>query len=196
MLIRLVLTKGGQMNTLRSYSPGGAIPTLGRLVCSAFAAAVLVVVLLPATPSDATPVTTTGGEALHWGSFFGNGSADNDLVTSPVAVDLPGTVVEVATSNSTQYASCRTARSTPGGSATKGSSETDPRPTRTPRPSRCSSRPGSRIASLPTDAMPYNTGLALDTTGRAWGWGTTRPGSSVSGRPASRRRPSPSRSPG
>ncbi len=30
---------------------------------------------------------------------------------------------------------------------------------------------GVTIARLPTDAMPYNTGLAVDTTGQAWGWG-------------------------
>jgi alpha-tubulin suppressor-like RCC1 family protein len=32
------------------------------------------------------------------------------------------------------------------------------------------------IASLPTDAMPYNTGLAIDTTGQAWGWGDNSAG--------------------
>jgi alpha-tubulin suppressor-like RCC1 family protein len=30
---------------------------------------------------------------------------------------------------------------------------------------------GVTIASLPTDAMPYDTALALDSTGQAWGWG-------------------------
>jgi alpha-tubulin suppressor-like RCC1 family protein len=28
-----------------------------------------------------------------------------------------------------------------------------------------------RIASIPTDAMPYDTALAVDTNGNAWGWG-------------------------
>jgi alpha-tubulin suppressor-like RCC1 family protein len=28
-----------------------------------------------------------------------------------------------------------------------------------------------KIASIPTDAMPYNTGLAVDTQGHVWGWG-------------------------
>ncbi len=37
--------------------------------------------------------------------------------------------------------------------------------------------PGVRIASIPTDAMPYDTGLAVDTHGTAWGWGLNHGGS-------------------
>jgi alpha-tubulin suppressor-like RCC1 family protein len=32
--------------------------------------------------------------------------------------------------------------------------------------------PGVKIAKLPDDVMPYNEGLAIDTTGHIWGWGT------------------------
>ena len=28
-----------------------------------------------------------------------------------------------------------------------------------------------KIASIPTDAMPFDTGLAVDTNGHVWGWG-------------------------
>jgi alpha-tubulin suppressor-like RCC1 family protein len=31
--------------------------------------------------------------------------------------------------------------------------------------------PGVKIASIPTDVMPYDSALAVDTAGRAWGWG-------------------------
>ena len=31
---------------------------------------------------------------------------------------------------------------------------------------------GVRIASLPDDVMPYDEGLAIDTAGNVWGWGT------------------------
>jgi len=30
---------------------------------------------------------------------------------------------------------------------------------------------GVRIASIPTDVMPFNTALAIDTNGHVWGWG-------------------------
>jgi alpha-tubulin suppressor-like RCC1 family protein len=35
---------------------------------------------------------------------------------------------------------------------------------------------GVRIAWLPTDVMPFNTALAVDTQGHVWGWGYNRDG--------------------
>ena len=40
----------------------------------------------------------------HWGSFFGASKGIFDVATAPVTIKLPGTVAEVGTSNSTQYA--------------------------------------------------------------------------------------------
>jgi alpha-tubulin suppressor-like RCC1 family protein len=39
-----------------------------------------------------------------------------------------------------------------------------------------------RIASIPTDAMPYNTALAVDTRGHVWGWGNNGGGELCLGR--------------
>ena len=42
---------------------------------------------------------------MHWGSYFGGRKGRIfDIQTSPVAVTVPGTVAEVGTSNSTEYA--------------------------------------------------------------------------------------------
>ena len=40
----------------------------------------------------------------HWGSFFGGGGGNFDVVTKPTNVLLPGVVAQVASSNSTEYA--------------------------------------------------------------------------------------------
>jgi alpha-tubulin suppressor-like RCC1 family protein len=123
---------------------------------------------LPA-PVVARHVTAT---VKHWGSFFGAGKDINyDTQSSPVDVTLPGPVAEVGSSNSTQYALLTDGSLYAWGLGTQGqlgdgrsqNSFGHPVQVRFPR--------GVRIASIPTDAMPYNTALAVDTEGHAWGWG-------------------------
>jgi alpha-tubulin suppressor-like RCC1 family protein len=109
--------------------------------------------------------------AAHWGSFFGNGNAHNDTLLLPTSIQLPGPVVEVATSNSTQYALLADGSVYAwglGGDGQLGNGTTADSFT---VPMRVQFPAGVTIASLPTDSMPYNTGLAIDTTGHAWGWG-------------------------
>jgi alpha-tubulin suppressor-like RCC1 family protein len=131
----------------------------------------------PAT--RATPAVTSSVE--HWGSFFGGSNGFYDLHTSPVAVRLPGTVAEVGTSNSTEYALLTNGsvyawglgtQGQLGNGATENSFET-PVLVHFPR--------GVKIASLATDAMPYDTGLAIDTHGNAWGWGINTGGELCTG---------------
>jgi alpha-tubulin suppressor-like RCC1 family protein len=120
-----------------------------------------------ASPAGAAPLD----QATHWGSFFGNGSSHNDQLLTPTVVDLPGRVVEVATSNSTQYALMANGSVYAwglGGAGQLGDGATADSFTTAVR---VAFPTGVTIASLPTDAMPYNTGLAIDTAGNAWGWG-------------------------
>jgi alpha-tubulin suppressor-like RCC1 family protein len=108
----------------------------------------------------------------HWGTFFGaRAGMDYDTRTAPTAVALPGQVAEIGTSNSTEYALLTSGRLYAWGLGTTGelgdggdsNSFTTPVLVRFPR--------GVKIASIPTDVMPYDTALAVDTTGHVWGWG-------------------------
>jgi len=57
------------------------------------------------TAKRSAPVVVVPSTVEHWGSFFGGKRNVNyDLDSSPVALTVPGTVAEVGTSNSTQYA--------------------------------------------------------------------------------------------
>ncbi len=126
---------------------------------------------MAASESPAPPVEVPS-TVEHWGSFFGARKGTNyDLATSPVAVTVPGTVTEIGTSNSAEYALLTNGSLYAWGLGTQGelgdgswvNSFTQPVRVRFPR--------GVKIAYIPTDAMPYDTGLAVDTKGRAWGWG-------------------------
>jgi alpha-tubulin suppressor-like RCC1 family protein len=119
------------------------------------------------TALSRSPATTV----KHWGSFFGGPRGNFDTRTSPVAITLPGSVAEVATSNSTEYALLANGRLYAWGLGTQG--ELGDRSNRNSfdKPVRVRFPAGVRIAYLPTDVMPYDTGLAVDTNGRAWGWG-------------------------
>jgi alpha-tubulin suppressor-like RCC1 family protein len=118
----------------------------------------------------ADPAVTATVE--HWGTFFGASRGVNyDTRKAPAAVTLPGTVAEIGTSNSTEYALLTNGRLYAWGLGTAGelgdgqtqNSFTKPVLVRFPR--------GVKIASIPSDVMPYDTALAVDTTGHVWGWG-------------------------
>jgi alpha-tubulin suppressor-like RCC1 family protein len=113
------------------------------------------------------------GTVDHWGAYAGSGGT---LLLRPVSVSLPSPVAEVGSSNSTEYALLDdgTLYAWGGGSegqlgnGTTKSSFTNPVQVRFP--------PGVRIASIPTDVMPFDTGLAIDTNGHVWGWGFNKNG--------------------
>jgi alpha-tubulin suppressor-like RCC1 family protein len=124
----------------------------------------------PSPAAKADPPATAVVE--HWGTFFGAARGVNyDTRTAPAAVTLPGPVAEIATSNSTEYALLTDGRLYAWGLGLEGelgdgqtlSSFVRPVLVRFPR--------GVKIASIPSDVMPFDTGLAVDTTGHVWGWG-------------------------
>jgi alpha-tubulin suppressor-like RCC1 family protein len=121
------------------------------------------------TPAVARQVTAV---VEHWGSFFGAGKATNyDTELSPVAVTLPGPVAEVGSSNSTQYALLTDGSLYAWGLGTRGQLGDGRRRNSFDQPVRVRFPHGVKIASIPADAMPYDTALAVDTEGHAWGWG-------------------------
>ena len=105
----------------------------------------------------------------HWGYFFGGSTGDPDL--SPAPVTVPGTVAEVGSSNSTEYALLTNGRLYAWGLGTEGQLGDGGTANSFTKPMRVLFPAGVKIASIPTDAMPYDTALAVDTTGRVWGWG-------------------------
>ena len=84
---------------------------------------------------------------------------------------LPGTVAEVGTSNSTQYALLADGSLYAWGLGTQGQLGDGRKESSFARAVRVRFPAGVKIASIPADAMPYDTALAVDTKGRAWGWG-------------------------
>ena len=129
--------------------------------------------------SKATPPVTSTVE--HWGSFFGGSNGFYDLHTSPVAVRLPGTVAEVGTSNSTEYALLTNGSMYAWGMGTQGQLGNGTTENSFETPVLVHFPRGVKIASLATDAMPYDTGLAIDTHGNAWGWGDNSGGELCTG---------------
>jgi alpha-tubulin suppressor-like RCC1 family protein len=109
---------------------------------------------------------------MHWGSYFGGRKGLNyDIETQPVPVTVPGTVAEVGTSNSTEYALLTNGSLYAWGLGTDGELGDGRGRSSFTRPVQVRFPAGVTIASIPTDVMPYDTGLAVDTQGNVWGWG-------------------------
>src|SRR5487761_1400907 len=145
-------------------------------LCAVAAAAVLIGGCSPGhspRPRSATgpALPTPAAAVLHWGSFFGGAAGNFGTTTSPAVMTLPGTVAEVGTSNSTQYALLADGSLYAWGLGTQGQLGDGSRETSLARPVRVRFPPGVKIASVPADAMPYDTALAVDTAGRVRGWG-------------------------
>ncbi len=124
-------------------------------------------------PSSATMThrETATSVVRHWGSFFGGVKGNFDTQTSPVTVTLPGTVAEVGTSNSTEYALLTNGSLYAWGLGTQGQLGDGRGANSFGRPVRVRFPAGVTIASIPADVMPYDSGLAVNTRGNVWGWG-------------------------
>jgi alpha-tubulin suppressor-like RCC1 family protein len=117
------------------------------------------------------------GRAEHWGAFFGdNIGADSNLTLRPFPLRFEAPVREVGTSNSTQYALLDDGTLWAWGQGTNGQLGNGARQNSFSAPVRVRFPAGVKIASIPPDAMPYDTGLAVDTHGNAWGWGFNKKG--------------------
>jgi alpha-tubulin suppressor-like RCC1 family protein len=126
----------------------------------------------PGRHSSRTAVTRSVTATVeHWGSFFGGRPGNFGTETSPATMTLPGTVAEVGSSNSTEYALLTDGRLYAWGLGSQGQLGDGGQQDSFHRPVLVHFPPGVQIASIPTDVMPYDSALAVDTEGRAWGWG-------------------------
>jgi alpha-tubulin suppressor-like RCC1 family protein len=121
--------------------------------------------------SAAMATQETTSPVRHWGSFFGGVKGNFDTEKEPVTMTLPGAVAEVGTSNSTEYALLTNGSLYAWGLGTQEQLGDGRRVNSFTSPVRVRFPAGVKIASIPADVMPYDSGLAVDTHGNAWGWG-------------------------
>jgi alpha-tubulin suppressor-like RCC1 family protein len=133
---------------------------------------------IPADAQSRAAHAATSGTVRHWGTFFGgtNTFTPEDMTTSPASLSLPGSVAEVATSNSSQYALLSNGSVYAWGLGNAGQLGDGATGNSFTKPVRVRFPAGVKIASLPIDVMPFDTGLAVDTKGHVWGWGDNQGG--------------------
>jgi alpha-tubulin suppressor-like RCC1 family protein len=126
-----------------------------------------------AASAQQVPKTSARATIKHWGAYVGGlrNPTPYDLQRSPVALSLPGRIAEIATSNSSEYALLTNGRLYAWGLNNRGQLGDDSTKNSFTRPVRVRFPAGVRIRSIPIDVMPFDTALAVDTTGQAWGWG-------------------------
>ena len=121
-------------------------------------------VLTPAT-SWATQTQRTYNWGYPWGDPFGL----QYFGPTPVG-GIPGTVVQISTSNSASYALTKTGEVWAWGVGRGGALGNGTQPKSTTTPVQVIFPSGVKIASLPSP-MPFDTGMAIDRHGNIWGWG-------------------------
>ena len=109
---------------------------------------------------------STGGTIAHWGSY---GSAGEQF--TPTVLRLPAPVAEVGSSNSTEYALLTNGTVYAWGLGTDGQLGNGRTANSFSVPVQVNFPAGVKIASIPTDVMPYNSAFAVDTRGDVWAWG-------------------------
>jgi alpha-tubulin suppressor-like RCC1 family protein len=118
----------------------------------------------------AAGVTASGVTVEHWGRYSGNRNL------SPVAITLPAPVAQIGTANSAEYALLTNGTVYAWGDGGDGQLGDGGTANSFTTPVQVQFPAGVTIASIATDVSPYNTALAVDTTGHAWGWGFNRGG--------------------
>jgi alpha-tubulin suppressor-like RCC1 family protein len=144
--------------------------TSTKMLAVATVGAAALLSTLSLAPAMAQPGAAT---VDHWGAYTGSPENTN---LRPVSVSLPGPVTEIGTSNSTEYALLNNGTLWAWGTGSDGQLG-DGRTKGSSSPVQVQFPAGVRIASIPTDVMPFDTGLAVDTHGNVWGWGDNKSGS-------------------
>jgi alpha-tubulin suppressor-like RCC1 family protein len=120
------------------------------------------------------PVTAQGAQPQQvdaWGEpWSGPGFGHQYFGLTPVD-GVPGTVVQISTSDSASYALTRTGKVWAWGVGQFGALGNGTTPVFQAKPVRVHFPAGVKIKSLPSP-MPYDAGMAIDTQGNIWVWGS------------------------
>ena len=131
----------------------------------------LAVIVTSALPAAADAASSPSSTVKYWGSFADTSGA-SPAQTTPFPVYLPGPVKQIGTSNSAAYALLTDGRVYAWGRGADGQLGNGGTSDSLNTGVKVDFPPGVKIASIPDDVMPYNEGLAIDTDGNVWGWGT------------------------
>ncbi len=123
-------------------------------------------------PSTALAASQT---VYSWGDF-GSAGPVSPIVDSPRAIaGIPGTITQIATSNSDSYALSSTGAVWAFGAGQYGELGNGTTTNSFSTPVEVRFPTGTIIKSLP-DLTPYDTAMAIDSHGNIWGWGINNDG--------------------
>jgi alpha-tubulin suppressor-like RCC1 family protein len=140
---------------------------LGIAACAAIAT------VTASAAGHAVPRGSSAGltPVYSWGVVGSGGKLTQLQHDTPIRVPgVPGVVVQIATSNSDSYALTADGRVWAWGVGSRGELGNGSTAAFSTTAVPVAFPPGVRIASLP-NPTPFDAGLAIDTRGRAWGWG-------------------------
>ena len=106
-----------------------------------------------------------------WGAPFTNNMSHSQYFGATPISGIPGKVVQISASNSASYALTSTGEVWAWGAGEFGALGNGTVPSYQPTPVKVALPSGVVIASLPSP-MPYAAGMAIDTKGNVWGWGS------------------------
>ena len=131
-----------------------------------------------AVPAAADSASSPASTAKYWGSFDDT-SGTSPAQTTPFPVYLPGPVKQIGTSNSAAYALLADGSVYAWGLGANGQLGNGGTSDSVNTAVKVDFPPGVKIASIPDDVDPYDEGLAIDTGGNVWGWGTNQFGDAL-----------------
>ena len=122
-------------------------------------------------PTSSHDAATPGSAVYRWGVVGNKGAITQLQLDRPTAIaDIHGNVTQIATSNSDGYALTSTGAVYAWGVNSYGELGDGRLTPYETRAVKVDFPPGVRIKSL-ANPMPFDAGVAIDSTGHAWGWG-------------------------
>lgn len=106
-----------------------------------------------------------------WGKFTGGHPGDRRLSPTAVSIADSSPVKQVGSSNSSEYALLRDGTLWAWGLGTRGQLGNGADNNSFSTAVRVKFPAGVSIQYIPVNSMPFNTAMAVDTGGHAWGWG-------------------------